>query len=337
MRDANKHGSERYRKLLALYRENQCPAPEFHRARTGAVHEQRIGWLGREDLARDCFDILAEKTRLDELVQWSSVWGGQMSPLRLDSDEDVDSLMRDGQNSGMSERASGLGSLFEVRNCPGTLSPEEQTRAKEVHRAPLRYARRQFLELQTKAEVARTFGVSSADDLSLDCDQIVRQVRLEEDNRVYNHGTYSRTITGGGTVVSALVGAMLFGEAGAALGLLLDAQTMALAKRMTKREGRLLDDLNRRSCYFEFAVNPEQQEVLGELVEGLSIDDRSLPCEALGNRYSSSMSRLVEIRAAAGGDVNSPYLLFWWGRTSGALSDRDAGLMILSESRGCEI
>ena len=106
---------------------------------------------------------------------------------------------------------------------------------------------------------------------------------------------------------------------------------------MTKREARLLDQLNRRSCYLEFAANREQQEELTALIAGLDAEVQSLPCKSLGRGYSSAMSSLIEAYSSAHGDVRNLHDLFWWGKESGVLSDREAGMMLLSKSRDCDL
>ena len=178
------------------------------------------------------------------------------------------------------------------------------------------------------------YGAPSADDLALSCDELVPQIRLEEESRVYHRGTQSRTIVIGGSMDAIVFGGLIFGERGAALGMLIDAQSFELAKRMTKREGRLLDQLNGNSCYFELAASPRQQNELSELVENLTDEDRSLHCDAIRISALSSMERLAET-ADASASESSAYSLFWSGRASGALSNRDAGLILLAEQRGC--
>ena len=335
IQDADKHGSKRYRLLVGLYREKECPARDFHSARIGAVNQRNILRLSEPDRALNCVDLLVEKTWLDELTEWYSTLQGQASPALLGKNGEGAARISHLDLSEMLVRADGFDSLYQVNNCDSVLSNEEKMLAKEVHRAPLRYARRSIVGQRSEAENRRTFGDASAVDLALSCDELVREIRLEEDNRIYHHGTQSRTIAPGGSHFTTAFGGLIFGEWGALLGFLVDAQSFALAKRMTKREGRLLNQLNRESCYFEFSVNPEQQKELSALVENLSEEDRSLPCDVVWDRSLSSMARLKENLPDASGGEGSPYHLFWSGRESGALSDRDAGLILLAELQGC--
>ena len=129
IRDADKHGSERYRLLVGLYREKACPAPDFHSARIGTVDQRNIQRLSDPDRGLNCDHLLVEKTRLDELIEWYSTVQGQASAGRFISRSDF---------SGMLVRADGFESLYRVNTCDAALSNEEKTRAKEVHRAPLR-------------------------------------------------------------------------------------------------------------------------------------------------------------------------------------------------------
>ena len=336
IQDADKHGSKPYRLLVDLYREKECPAPDFHSARIGAVNQRNIQRLSGPDRGLNCKDLLVEKTLHDELTEWHSTMQGQASPAPLG--RNIEGAARIGRPdlSEMLVRAQGFDSLYQVNNCDSVLSNEEEMLAKEVHRAPLRYARRSIVRQRNEAENRRIFGDASAVDLALSCDELVREIRLEEDNRIYHHGTQSRTIAPGGSHFATAFGGLIFGEWGALLGFLVDAQSFALAKRMTKREGRLLNQLNRESCYFEFSVNPEQQKELSALVENLSEEDRSLPCDVVWDGSLSSMARLKEKLSDASGGEGSPYHLFWSGRESGALSDRDAGLILLAELQGCQ-
>ena len=336
IQDADKHGSKRYRLLVGLYHEKECPAPDFHRARIGAVDQRNIQRLSDPDRVLSCEDLLVEKTRHDELTEWYSTMQGQTSPAPLGKIREGAARIGRRDLSEMQVRADGFDSLYQVNNCDSVLSNEEEMLAKEVHRAPLRYARRSIVGQRSEAENRRIFGDASAVDLALSCDELVREIRLEEDDRIYHHGTQSRTITPGGSHFATTFGGLIFGEWGALLGFLVDAQSFALAKRMTKREGRLLNQLNRKSCYFEFSVNPEQQKELSALVENLSEEDRSLPCDVVWDGSLSSMARLKENLPDASGGEGSPYHLFWSGRESGALSDRDAGLILLAELQGCQ-
>lgn len=336
IRNADTHGSVRYRALVRQYRDKQCPAPDFHNARIGAVNQRNIRRLSPTDRVLSCHELLAEKTRLDELIEWQFTREAELQVLRFRKDNEGGGRIGRGDFSEMTVRASGLDSLYDVNSCDSVLSHEKKTQAKEIYRAPLRYARRNLVRQKAPSEIRRTYGSANAVDSALSCDELVREIRLEEDNRVYRHGTYSRTIVSGGSAGATAVGALAFGPAGAALGLLLDAQSIALAKRMTKREGRLLDQLDRKSCYYELAVNPGQQTELSVLVEDLTEEDRALGCDEIRNGAVSSMSRFTEeLQDAGAAAQTSFYELFWRGRDSGAISDRDAGLIVLAELRGC--
>ena len=335
IRDAQHHGSERYRELLDQYRKKKCPAPDFHNARVSAVNQRNIHRLSTQDKTLNCHGILAEKTRLDELVEWYSTEQGELSRLTIGADKPGSQIITRGQFDEMPVRQLGLGSLYEVNRCDATLSPEQKTLAKEVYRAPLRYVRKRFVQQLTEAERTQSFGVAGKDELTLSCEGLISQIRFEEDNRISHLGTHNRTIVRGGTYTATVVGALIFGEAGAALGVLLDAQSFALAGRMTKREGRLLDLLNRKSCYFEFAANPEQQEKLTALATNLTEEDRLLPCEMLRNFSLSSMARLTQGLPEDSARSRSRYNIFWTARESSALSDRDAGLIVLAEMKDC--
>ena len=83
IQDADKHGSKRYRLLVGLYREKECPAPDFHSARIGAVDQRNVQRLSDPDRALNCVDLLVEKTWLDELTEWYSTLQGQASPALL--------------------------------------------------------------------------------------------------------------------------------------------------------------------------------------------------------------------------------------------------------------
>ncbi len=249
IRNAAHHGSLGYGTLVERYRAQKCPAPEFHKVRILAIDEANIRRLSEADRALECYDILVEKTRLDELVEWNSTNAGQLSELRIGSGGKPSQSVGREQFRAMVERKKGLGSLYGVNGCNHRLSPAEQTRAKEEYRGPLREARRKFIDDRDKSEMLRIFGSASAEERSLSCEELVREIRIEEDNRVYRLGTASRTIVNAGsTGAGTVIGAMLFGAKGAALGLMLDAQTFEMIRRMTRREGRLLVQLNRRSC-----------------------------------------------------------------------------------------
>lgn len=249
IRNAAHHRSPGYIGLVERYRAKKCPAPEFHRVRLAAIDEANIGSLSETDRAMECYSILVEKTRLDELVEWHSTAASQLSGLNFGSDGNPVQGADRKRFRAMVERKKGLGSLYEVKNCSRQLSPAEQMRAKEEYRAPLREARRRFVESRDKSGKLRSFGSASAEERSLSCAELVREIRTEEDSRVYRIGTASRTIVqAGSNAAGTLIGAMLFGEKGAAVGLILDAQSFEMIRRMTRREGRLLDLLNRRSC-----------------------------------------------------------------------------------------
>ncbi|MCY4421214.1 MAG: hypothetical protein OXC42_08245 [Gammaproteobacteria bacterium] len=332
--NAQHHGSEPYRALVALYRKKKCPAPDFHQARIAAVNRKNIERLSAEDRALSCQEVLVEKTHLDELLEWHSTVQSRMSVLRLGTNEAKFARNIHKQSESMSVRQAGLGSLFEANVCAMALSAEQKVLAKEVHRAPLRYARKRFVSLLDETEQASLFGIIREDETALSCKGLIAQIRFEEDRRVYHLGTASRTIVQGGEFTGTMFGALIFGEAGAMLGMLLDTQTFALAGRMTKREGRLLYLLGRKSCYFEFAVNPAQQEKLTALADALAVEDRSLPCKALRDISHSTMSSLIGL-LAKDSLARSRYDVFWQARASGALSDRDAGLMVLEEIKNC--
>lgn len=318
--DANHHGSEHYRELVARYKQNNCPAAEFHETRNYAVDKLNISRLSKEDANLSCYDLLVEKTRVDELFEWTSITGNMVG-----MDDHI--VLKDKKYvAELGIRKRGFESLYRVNNCDDALSDVEKSMAKEVHRAPIRYMRKVYVKGATEAAKRSTFGELRADEQALSCQEIIVQIREEEDNRVYHHGTFSRVISPGGNLATTFFGAVIFGEVGAAVGLLIDAQSYHLAKRMTKREGRLLEQLNEKSCYYDLAVNDEQQADLENLVDSLSTEDKFLSCTVLKQQYQSAMEKEEE---------KTPYDIFWDGKRSGTLSPRDAGLIVLAEKNGC--
>ena len=237
--------------------------------------------------------------------------------------------------SAMSVRKQGLDSLYRANECDSELSPQEKREAREVFRAPLRYARRNYVRGQSEDDRRRNYGANDGDETALSCRELVEQIRLEEDDRVYRHGAESRAVLGGGSFAGTAAGAILFGSAGVVVGLMLDAQTFRFVKRMTKREGRLLGQLSRKACYFEYAVSQEQQDELSALAGMLPEEDRSLSCGEILRRSQSSMERAMSEFAEDAIRTKAPFGIFWQGRESGALSDRDAGLIVLAEIKDC--
>ena len=246
IRNADHHGSERYRMLVSLYRKDSCPAPEFHNARKDAVDRANVALLAEQDRALSCYDNLTEKTRIDELVEWYKATG-PMPFWQLTDRDEWSGHMTEEQVSEMTVRKRGLDSLYKTNGCKALLTREQKAEAKEAFRAPLRHARRNFLREWSEENPHWDYGMASDDEQKLSCQELVEQIRLEEDNRVYHHGTASRTIILHGISATAL-GAVLFGAKGAVLGLLLDSQTAVLVSRVTMRERRLLRQMNRKTC-----------------------------------------------------------------------------------------
>ncbi len=254
-RDARHHRSDRYHELVERYTKNSCPAPEFHKARQFAVDQLNISKLSEEDQKLSCYDAVVTKTRVDELFEWYSTSQGELSGLNVFSDEEARYGMQQEQIKSLPTRKHGLDSLYRVNECDTVLTIEQKMAAKEVFRAVIRDARRRYIKNASETSRRSAFNEIRDEERALSCSGLLEKIREEEDNRVYHHGTYSRTIVSGGFFNTTLFASLFGGPAAALLAAaLVDAQSFSIIKRISKKEGRLLELFNKKSCYEPAAV-----------------------------------------------------------------------------------